>query len=172
MKYLLVLILFLAASACEQSGANKSTAQTTSIPPAEAIDPAAKKFLIDITNLSWFQAQLGQAALKKSTDTIIISMSQRINKEYIRVKDKAKIVSIPYQIDMPYFLTHDQNEEVKQMASLDEATFTKQYLEKIKHNNEMILQKCQNFDTSSTSDENFQELISFCLSTVERNSIN
>lgn len=171
MKYLLVFFLAIAGTACEQSHNDKQSEPST-IQTVTDLDPSARQFLIDITNLSWFQAQLAQAALKKSTDTMILSMSQKLNTEYIRIKEKAKIVSIPYLVDMPYFLTHDQNEEVKQLTALDEATFTKQYLEKIKHNNEMILQKCQNFDPSSTTDENFKDLISFCQSTVESNSIN
>ena len=169
MKYVLVLFLALSWSACEQSNSGKAPAETAAA-PAPAIDAAAKQFLIDITNLSWFQAQIAQAALKKSTDTAILSLAQGISKQYLRIKDKAKIVSIPYQIDMPYFLTHDQNDEVNQLASLDAAAFNAQFLEKIKHNNDVILEKCAGFQTAAPIDNSFQQLISFCKTTVENNT--
>lgn len=168
MKYILVLLLAITWSACEQPSSRKVTEETSSA-QAPAIDPAAKQFLIEITNLSWFQAQIAQAALRKSTDTMILSMAQRINKQYIRIKDKAKIVSIPYQIDIPYFLTHGQNEEVQQLSQLDEAAFKSQFLEKIKHNNDVIMQKCAGVQTIQV-DDSFQQLISFCKTTVESNT--
>ena len=175
MKLTLILPVAVLLFSCNQPAADKTTAADSTSPAqvAEAqsnIDPAARQFLIDLTNLSWFQAQLGQAALTKSTDESILGMSQKIVKEYTRIKDKAKIVSIPYNIDMPYFLTHDQNEEIVDMKKLDEATFTTKYLEKIKSNNEVILRRCESFDTGATKDNNFADLITFCKTTVKENT--
>lgn len=133
------------------------------------IDTIAKQFLIDVTNSAWFQAEMANVALKKSHDTAILSLARTISKQYIRIKDRAKIVSIPHKLNMPYFLLPDQNAKVTELKGVKDDLFDHEFISRVRENDSFILKQCSDFQASPDKPADVMELIDFIRSTVEAN---
>jgi len=170
MKSLFVLsVLFLMC--CNQpqqndQGASKYDPSKIQEGPILKADDPTKLFLVDITNASWYSAKLANAATLKSHDQYIIQSAQIIRKSYTRIKDKTKITSIPYQVEVPYFLTQAQNDSVNILQRTDSLLFDYKFVTMIRNNDAVILKKCDDFQASAKRTEDLQQLIDFCRSTV------
>ncbi len=173
--YLIIAIAALSACNSSQKQQQESTSAGTSKiqegPVLEA-DDATKKFLVDMTNASWYTAKLANAATFKSHDQSIIQSAQLIRKRYTLVKDKIKIVSIPYQVEVPYFLTKDQNDSVRLLQSTDSLSFNKTFIAMVQRNDAVILSKCDDFEATGNHPEDMQKLIDYCRKTVKDNPLN
>ena len=166
MKQLLSVIICLLALSCKQQPTTvKQDAGESNNSPL----PGKEQFLIDVSNLAWFQVQVAKAALTKTHDTALLDIAQKMAKDYIRIKDKAKIVSIPYNTDIPYFNTHDQNIRVKELKSTADSTFEKEFISQIKENNQLILKQCKDVQVEIQNENDFKQLIDLSRTVVENN---
>jgi len=170
--YIILLGLFIAACTQHQNeNAAKPDVSRIQEGPILQADDATKQFLIDITNASWYSAKLAYVATLMSHDQNIIKSAQAIRKDYTRIKDKAKIVSIPYHVEVPYFLTTEQNDSVNMLQNLDSLSFDKKFISMIRNNNDNIIMRCDNFQKGIKRSDDLQQLIDFCRSTVAANPL-
>ncbi|HYV90679.1 MAG TPA: DUF4142 domain-containing protein [Chitinophagales bacterium] len=168
MKLILLVLLTSVVISCNQHSQILSQSNTDD-QTAASIDTVAKQFLIDITNSAWFQSEMAQVALKKSHDTAILSLARTITKQYTRIKDRTKIVSIPHKLNMPYFLLPDQNAKVTELKGVKDDSFDHEFISHIRENDSMILKMCDDFQSSPDKPSDVMQLIEFIRSTVQAN---
>ena len=154
-----------------QQQATSAEASKIQEDPVLHADDATKKFFIDMTNASWYTAKLANAATLRSHDQSIIQSAQEIRKSYTLLKDKTKIVSIPYQVEVPYFHTKDQNDSVRLLQSTDSISFNKQFRDMVHRNDVVILKKCDDYESTGSHTEDIQKLIDYCRQTVKSNPL-
>ena len=165
MKYFFIFLFICALTSCQQHqqkehSASNSDNQIMDLQVRNMSD-SAKQLLIDISNSAWFQAQVAEVGLRKLHDTFLLSQAQNISKQYTRIKDKAKIVSVPYKLNMPYFLRHDQNTRVNELKAIDDASFTKEFLHQISATNVIIMKECNDFQSMAIPDSGIVDFINF-----------
>lgn len=131
-----------------------------------------QQFLIDVSNLAWYQVQVAKMALTKTHATALLNIAQKMTKDYVRIKDRAKIVSIPYNTPMPYFNTHDQNTRVKELKTSADSTFKKEFISQIKENDQLILKQCESVQEEIKNENDFEQLVNLSVAVVENNQSN
>jgi len=132
------------------------------------MDSAARLFLIQVTNNAWYQSELAQTALKKSQDSSILKQALIISRQYTRIKDKAKIVSIPYKLNMPYFLTGEQNQKVKELKGIPQNSFDREFVTRIKGNDSILMKQLVEMEASpSNNTDEMKQFIVFSKSVID-----
>jgi hypothetical protein len=171
MKHFFIFLFVCTLLSCQQ---NQQKVQPTSNGDNQIMDlqvrnmnDSAKQLLIDISNSAWFQAQMAEVGLSKMHDTSLLSLAQNISKQYTHIKDKAKIVSVPYKLNMPYFLRHDQNARVNELKGMDDISFTKEFLSQVNATNDSITEQCNRFQSMAIGDSDIVHFIKFTKGIVE-----
>ena len=171
MKQFFIFLFAFTLTSCQQ---HQQKAQSTSNGDNQIMDlqvrnmsDSAKQLLIDISNSAWFQAQVAEVGLSKMHDTSMLSLAQNISKQYTHIKDRAKIVSVPYKLNMPYFLRHDQNARVNELKAMDDASFTKEFLHQINAANDIITKQCNDFQSMAIGDSDVIHFINFSKMVVD-----
>lgn len=171
MKHFFIFLFAFTLTSCQQQ---QQKAQPTSNGDNQIMDlqvrnmsDSAKQLLIDISNSAWFQAQVAEVGLSKMHDTSMLSLAQNISKQYTHIKDKAKIVSVPYKLNMPYFLKADQNARVNELKAMDDASFTKEFLHQITATNDIIIKECNDFQSMAKKDSDILSFIYYSKAIVQ-----
>ncbi len=170
MKLLSISLLAFVMASCHQKTTLNTDSQIMDM-EVRTMSDTAKSLLIDISNNAWFQAQIAQLAATRVQDTSLLSMAQNVSKQYTHIKERAKIVSVPYKLNMPYFLRQDQNIRVKELNESSASTFKKDFLDQLAANNQNILKECNELQPLVKDDSNIVHFIAFSSSIVEDNQV-
>jgi hypothetical protein len=169
MKLIFPVLLFFTLISCTRQSETPPAIKEENAARAD-IDSAARLFLIAITNDAWYQSEMAQAALKKSHDTSILKQARIISRQYIRIKDRAKVVSIPYKLNMPYFLTGEQNQKVKELKGIPEDSFDREFIARIKGNDSVLMKRLIEMEGSpSNNTDEMKQFIDFSKSVIATN---
>lgn len=133
----------------------------------KTMSDSAKQLLIDISNNGWFQAQVAEVALGKLQDTAMLSLAQSINRQYTRIRAKAKIVSIPYKLNMPYFLRSDQNVRVNELKAMDKGMLGNAFLKQIAAVNDTLTGESNQFRILAKGDSAINSFLDFSTAIVD-----
>ena len=169
MKWIIPVLLLFILFACTQRSETPPEIIEENAARAD-IDSAARLFLIAITNDAWYQSEMAQTALKKSHDTAILKQALIISRQYTRIKDRAKIVSIPYKLNMPYFLTGEQNQKVNELKALPESSFDREFIARVKGNDSVLMKRLMEIEGSpSNNTDEMKQFIDFSKSVIATN---
>lgn len=163
MKYFSVLLLsgiILGIISCNQQPSASDASEKTA--------PVVKQdqlFLLSVFSSGIYEARLAQLAINKSKDTSILTLAKSVKKDLTRVSDKAKVASMPRNITLPYFLSHQQNDGVKRLSGLSGEEFEKEFVREIKDDQERLIKTCNDFTLSGTTSPDLVEMIAFCKET-------
>jgi len=174
MKYYLIISAIIIVAGCQPHTSKKndqSADHRTMDMDERTMSDSAKQLLIDISNDAWFQVQMANVILQKAHDTALLNLAQNTSRQYTRIKDRAKIVSIPYRLNIPYFLTHTQNATVDSIQALGEREMKNEFVQQCNNNNQVILQKCDAFESLVKNDSDILHFIDFSKNIVTNNGM-
>jgi hypothetical protein len=168
-KYLFLAFISVAFYSCTYQEEKKASSENTGEPMMK-VDTAHAKFIISMLNLGDYQAQLAGVIVFKSHNQEVIEAARAISKNNLRIKDKAKVAAIPRNIKTPYFLTHEQNDQVTALKQVPDSHLNKKFVEIIRENQDMMQQLCSKEALTSPADSDLVKLCDFSKSIIEENS--